>query len=148
MSFQFILNYCFYYQSPEIAWFILILRDLGRKGSLSECTTVESVRLQTVMILLTLVPLKPSEGGRKCSVPEPIPPLTLHEDPDGTSQGALDKQLERPTPKKELCSHCREKTFAVRRRFIVRIGDHVSNLSPPEVQSPFCAFCCKCMHHH
>ena len=68
MSFQFILNYCFYYQSPEIACFILILRDLGRKGSLSECTTVESVRLQTVMILLTLVPLKPSEGGRKCRV--------------------------------------------------------------------------------
>jgi len=68
MSFQFILNYCFYYQSQEIAWLPLILRDLGRKGSLSECTTVESVRLQTVMILLTLVPLKPSERGQKCRV--------------------------------------------------------------------------------
>jgi len=53
------------------------------------------------------------------SVLNRYPPLTLHEDPDGTSQDALDKQLERPTPKKESVLPLQRKTFAVRRRFIL-----------------------------
>ena len=53
------------------------------------------------------------------SVLNRYPPLTLHEDPDGTSQDALDKQLERPTPKKEFVLPLQRKTFAVRRRFIL-----------------------------
>jgi len=96
----------------------------------------------------TSTPKAKRERPKMQSVLNRYPSLTLHEDPDGTSQDALDKQLERPTPKKESVLPLQRKTFAVRRRFIVRIGDHVSNLSPPEVQSPFCAFCCKCMHHH
>ena len=47
------------------------------------------------------------------------PPLKLDGDSDECSQQALDEELERPTPRKEMVLLLQKKTFTTRRGFIL-----------------------------